>query len=105
MWPEGGGGGGGGFSVVSENFGERFDKSFPACALKKKIKCRPLRAHQSRYLSQDKPTVAQRAETTVDKLSLTSCACPYNDRWKAHSSSPDAAQKRCSDQNDYLDKS
>ena len=59
------GGGGGGFFLACEDFGERVGKSFPACVF--------LLLMRSSTLWQDRSTVAQRAETTVDERSLKSC--------------------------------
>ena len=62
---------GGGFFLACEDFGRMFNNSFPACAF---FKWRLACARQFHALVQDQSTVAQRAETTVTKCSLTSCA-------------------------------
>ena len=52
-------------------FRRMFDHSFPECAFF--LKWRLARAQKFHSLCQDQSTVAQRAETTVAKCSLTSC--------------------------------
>ena len=64
---------GGGFSLAYENFGERFDGSFPAEVFFFFSSGNQLRAHQFHSLGQHYSTVAQPAETTVEERTLTSC--------------------------------
>ena len=64
-------GGGGGFFLASEDYGRMFDYSFTACSLFSFF----FIAHTHKFISsgQLQSKVAQQAETTVAKCSLTSC--------------------------------
>ena len=62
--------GGGGFFLACDDFGTMFDNSFPVCAFVFLflIKWRLARAHVFHSLGQDQSTVAQRSETTIDRV-------------------------------------
>ena len=66
--------GGSGFFLACNDFGGRFDDSFPDCAFCF-FKWRSACTHPFHILGKDQPTVAQRAEMTVAGCSLTQMSC------------------------------
>ena len=66
---------GSGFFLACEDFWGRFDESLLACAFLFAclFKWRSVYARQFHSFGQDQSTVVQRAETTVDERSLSSC--------------------------------